>query len=225
MDFTLIDAVVAVVIIVSGILAYSRGLVREILAIGGWIAAAVVAYIFAPQAEPLMKEIPVLSDVIAGSCEISMITAFAAVFAVALIVFSIFTPLFSSLVQRSAVGGIDQGLGFFFGVLRGILLVAIAFIVYSRVVVGQSYPVVDQSQSARIFANLQSSLSSQIPEEAPGWITARYEELLGACEAGGETPRIVPAPSTGGATEGATEGATGGATEGATGGGDATTGN
>lgn len=207
MDFTIIDAIVAVVIIVSAILAYSRGLVRETLAIGGWIAAAVVAYIFAPQAEPLMKEIPVLSDVIAGSCEISMITAFAAVFAVALIVFSIFTPLFSSIVQRSALGGVDQALGFFFGVLRGVLIVAIAFIVYSRVVVGQSYPMVDNSQSARIFANLQTSLTEQIPDEAPGWITQRYEDLLGECETGTPAPQQQPAeaaPAEGGAAAPAT---------------------
>jgi membrane protein required for colicin V production len=201
MDFTIIDAIVAVVIIVSAILAFSRGLVREVLAIGGWVAAAIVAYIFAPQAEPLMKEIPVLSDVIAGSCEISMITAFAAVFAVALIVASIFTPLFSSIVQRSALGGIDQALGFFFGALRGVLIVAIAFLVYSRVVVGQSYPMIDGSQSARIFANLQSSLAQQIPEEAPGWITQRYEELLGACEP--TTPLRPTAPAAPAAPEGA----------------------
>jgi membrane protein required for colicin V production len=192
MDFTIIDAVVAVIIVVSAILAFSRGLVREVLAIAGWVAAAVVAYIFAPQAEPLMKEIPILSDVIEGSCEISMITAFAAVFALALIVASIFTPLFASLVQRSAVGGVDQALGFFFGVLRGILLVAIAFIVYGRVVVGESVPMVDNSQSAQIFARMQTELSDQIPEEAPGWITQRYEELLGSCEGG----RPAPAPET-----------------------------
>lgn len=202
MEFTIVDAVVAVVIIVSAILAYSRGLVREVLAIGGWIAAAVLAYIFAPQAEPLMKEVPILSDVIGGSCEISMIAAFAAVFALGLIVMSIFTPLFSSMVQRSAVGGIDQGLGFFFGVLRGILLVAIALLVYDRVVVGQPFEMVDNSQSAQIFAQLQTSLAEQIPEEAPGWITARYEELLGHCEAGANPEPLTPAePAPGAETE------------------------
>ena len=193
MEFTLIDAIVAAVIVVSGVLAYSRGLVRELLAIAGWVAAAVVAYIFAPEAEPLMKEIPVLSDVIAGSCEISMITAFAAVFAGGLIVCSIFTPLFSALVQRSAVGGVDQGLGFFFGVLRGALIIAIAFLIYGRVVVGEAIPMVENSQSARIFAQLQTSLSEQIPEEAPGWITQRYEELLSSCETGTAVPAAAPA--------------------------------
>ena len=183
--FTIVDAVVAIVIVVSAILAYSRGLVRELMAIGGWIAAAVLAYIFAPTVKPLLEGLPYLDRVIAGSCEIAMIAAFAAVFAVALIVVSLFTPLFSSLVQRSALGGVDQGLGFFFGVLRGILLIAIAFVVYDRVVVGQAVPVVDNSQSARIFANLQGSLESNIPSDAPGWIVARYESLLGSCPAPG----------------------------------------
>ena len=109
--FTIIDGVVALVIVISALLAYSRGVVREILAIVGWIAAAVLAFIFAPQVEPLITEIPVLGDFIADSCELSIIAAFAAVFAVALIVMSFFTPLFSSLVQRSALGGVDQEIG------------------------------------------------------------------------------------------------------------------
>jgi len=131
--FTIIDGVVALIIVLSALLAYSRGVVREIMAIAGWVAAAVLAFIFAPQVEPLIKEVPVLGEFIADSCELSIISAFAAVFAVALIVMSFFTPLFSSLVQRSALGGVDQGVGFLFGVARGILLVAIAFFVYDTV--------------------------------------------------------------------------------------------
>lgn len=181
MEFTIIDGVVGVVVIISAVLAYSRGFVRETLTIVGWAAAAVVAYIFAPQAEPLMKEVPILSDLIEGSCEISMITAFAAVFAVALIVASIFTPLFSSLVQRSAVGAIDSALGFLFGALRGLLIVAIALIVYDRAIVGESYAMVDDSQSAQIFADLQDRLTQEIPADVPGWVTTKYEDLLGNC--------------------------------------------
>jgi len=118
--FTIIDGVVALFIVLSALLAYSRGFVREALAIAGWIVAGVVAFIFAPQVEPLVKEVPVVGEFIADSCELSMIGAFAVVFALALIVASLITPLFSSLVQRSALGGIDQGLGFVFGVARGV---------------------------------------------------------------------------------------------------------
>ena len=179
--FTIIDGVVAVVIIISAILAYSRGFVREAMAILGWIAAAVLAFLFAPQVEPLVKEIPVVGDYLKNSCELSIIAAFAAVFAVALVVVSIFTPLFASVVQRSALGGLDQGLGFFFGVLRGILLVAVALVVYDRVVVNESIAMVDNSRTAKIFARTQTSIDEQIPEDAPGWIVQRYEQLVGSC--------------------------------------------
>ncbi|MGC9368957.1 MAG: CvpA family protein [Paracoccaceae bacterium] len=179
--FTIIDAVVAAVIILSAVLAYSRGLMREAMAIVGWIAAAVLAFIFAPQAEPLVRQIPVLGDFLGDSCEISIIASFAAVFALALVVVSIFTPLFSTLVQRSALGGLDQGLGFLFGVLRGIVLVAVAFFVYGTVMATEEVPMVDNSRSAEVFANLTRHIEENSPEEALGWLTGKYEELVGDC--------------------------------------------
>lgn len=179
--FTIVDGAVALVILVSAILAYSRGFVREGMAIAGWVVAAILAYIFAPKAVPLIKEIPVLKDFIAGSCELSVIAAFAGVLALALVVVSIFTPLFSSAVQRSALGGLDQALGFVFGALRGLVLVAIALVVYDRVMVSGSLPMVDNSRTAKIFARTQDKIDQQIPSDAPGWIVARYEALVSTC--------------------------------------------
>ena len=182
--FTIIDGIVAVIIIISAVLAFSRGFVREALSIGGWILAAVVAYVFAPSAEPLMKQVPILSDFLGNSCELAMIAAFAAVFALALIVFSVFTPLFAGAVQRSALGGIDQGLGFLFGAARGVLLVAIAFIIYERVIVSDPIPMVDDSRTSVVFSQVSDKIDEQIPADAPGWIAQRYEDLIGQCSAG-----------------------------------------
>jgi len=179
--FTIVDAVVALIIVVSAVLAYSRGFVREGMSILGWVGAAVVAFMFAGKAEPLIKEIPMVGDMLNGSCELSIIVAFAAVLAIALVVVSLFTPLFSGLIQRSALGGLDQGLGFLFGALRGIVLIAVAFIVYDRVVVSQDIEMVDDSRSAKIFARMQASIEDQIPTDAPGWILEQYETLVGDC--------------------------------------------
>lgn len=179
--FTIIDGAVALVIVVSALLAYARGFVREAMAIAGWIAAAILAFLFAPQVEPLMAEIPVAGEFIADSCELSIIAAFAAVFALALIVVSFFTPLFSSLVQRSMLGGVDQGAGFFFGVLRGILLVAIAFFLYDVVMTGQSFAMVDDSRSAAVFQRMTGQIEDRNPEQALGWLTTQYEQLIGHC--------------------------------------------
>lgn len=183
--FTILDAGVAGIILVSAILAFSRGFVREVLSIAGWILAAIVAFVFAPQAEPLMKEIPVAGEFLADSCELSILAAFTAVFAIALIVVSIFTPLFSSLVQKSALGGFDQGLGFLFGVLRGAVLIAIAFVLYDRIVpAGQGIEMIEKSRSSAVFDQASDVIEEQIPTQAPEWIVKRYEELTGKCAPG-----------------------------------------
>lgn len=196
--FTIIDAVVAGVIILSAILAWSRGFVRESLAILGWIAAAVLAFIFAPTVRPMIAQLPVVDRFMSDSCELATIAAFAVVFALALVIFSIITPLFSSVVQRSALGGVDQGIGFLFGVARGILLVAIAFIVYDRVMVSQQVAMVEQSRSAQVFERMRLSMDDSIPEEAPGWIVNRYEQMVRDCTApaaAAPLPTTAPAPA------------------------------
>ena len=181
-DFTVVDGAVAVIVLISALLAFSRGLIREVMSILGWVVAAVAAFTFAPQVEPLVKEIPILKDLIGGSCELSILAAFAAVFAVALVIVSIFTPLFSGMVANSALGPMDQGLGFLFGVARGVLLVAVGLIVYDIAIgEGEGFPQVENSQSKVILADFQAALQAQIPEDAPGWVATQYEKLTGAC--------------------------------------------
>lgn len=194
--FTLIDGISAGVIVLSAILAYSRGLVREAMAIAGWVGAAVLAFIFAPSTQPLIKEIPVLNTFIADNCELSIVAAFAGVFAIGLILASLFTPLFSSVVQRSALGGVDQGLGFLFGVVRGVLLIAVAFFVYDKAALTSSVAMVDESRSAKVYASFQDKITASVPDNVPNWIMGRYEELTLVCAPAEEAP----------AAEGTTEG-------------------
>lgn len=183
--FTLVDGGAAVVLILSGILAYSRGLVREILSIAGWVIAAIVAFIFAPQAEPLIREIPVIKDILGSSCELSIIAAFAAVFALTLIVVAVFTPLFAGWIHRSALSGIDQGLGFLFGILRGIVLLIVALFVYQLVLGGgEGIPMVEESKTVEYLSGSQEQVESLVDQEqARNWFLGRYAELTTGCEA------------------------------------------
>lgn len=181
--FTLVDAGVALIIVVSAVLAYSRGFVREGMAIGAWVAAAILGRMFAPAVQPLVKELPVVGNFLADSCELSIIAAFFAVMAVCLIVFSLFTPLLSSAIQRTALGGLDQGLGFLFGVARGVLLVGVALLVYDKAVAANTVPMVDDSRSAKIFANFQTKLESAVPSDTPGWISQQYAGMSAVCAA------------------------------------------
>lgn len=180
--FTFVDGIVLAILAVSAVLAYSRGLVRETLSIAGWVAAAVAGFVFAPSVEPLIREVPVLRDIIGTSCELAVIAAFAIVFAAALVLFSVFTPLVSGAVQNSAIGPVDQGLGFLFGVARGVLLVLVALVVYERVLGGTAgFAEVDNSRSHAIFATLEETVADRLPDNSPEWVASRYETLTRNC--------------------------------------------
>lgn len=192
--FTLIDGGALFVLAVSAVLAYSRGFVREVMSILGWVLAAAVAFVFAPDVEPLVYEIPFLGDIVRENCVIATLAAFALVFVVALIVVSIFTPLVSGAIQNSALGPLDQGLGFLFGLARGALLILVALIVYERLIAGsEGIPMVDDSKTVEILAEAKVMLSEQIPNNAPAWIVERFEQLTSGCN--------VPVPDAPSATE------------------------
>jgi membrane protein required for colicin V production len=204
-NLTAVDGGAALIILLSSILAFSRGLVRELMAILGWVGAAIAAYYFAPGVQPLVKELPVVGEFLSDSCELSVVAAFAGVFVVGLIVAALFTPLFSGAVQRSALGGIDQALGFLFGAARGVLLIAVGFIVYDRVLSDQAIPMVDNSRTALVFANFQANIDENIPSDAPGWIVDRYNDLTNVCATGAApvTPEAAPETAPGTAPEAA----------------------
>jgi membrane protein required for colicin V production len=182
--FTIVDGIVLVVIVLSAILAYARGLVREALSIVGWIVAALAGFYFAPMVEPLMREIPVLRDVLGTNCELGILAGFAVAFAVALILVSLFTPLLAGAVQNSALGPVDQGLGFVFGIARGVLLVVIALIVYSTIFGGAGgIEQVDQSRSVAVFGDLERRIADMLPADTPQWLAAQYDRLTATCQA------------------------------------------
>jgi hypothetical protein len=83
------------------------------------------------------------------------------------------------------------------------LLVAVAFIVYDRAMATDPVPAVDHSRSATVFASFQDSLNKTVPEDAPGWIVERYEELTGTCGAPAQPvdPAVPPAPGAAPATD------------------------
>ena len=180
--FNILDGIVLATVVISSLLAYARGLVREVMAIVGWIVAAIAAFVFAPQVMPLVKEIPVVGSILADSCELSIIASFAAVFAIALLIMSFFTPLLSSLINKSMLGKLDQSLGFIFGVIRGIALIAIGFFAYNTVLSAESFPMIDKSRSAQVFGDMATSIEERNPERALGWVTLQYEQLVSVCE-------------------------------------------
>ena len=115
------DAVVLGIILISALFAFFRGFVKEILSILGWVGAAFVAVWGFPLARPIARDYipyPEFADLAAGVI----------LFVGSLIVFSLIASAITAQVKDSAVSGLDRGLGFLFGVVRGGVIVSLAFI-------------------------------------------------------------------------------------------------
>ncbi|MBX6747630.1 MAG: CvpA family protein, partial [Acetobacteraceae bacterium] len=64
---TWVDGVVLAVLAVSAVVAFFRGLVQEVLGVGAWIGAALLALLLRPSLAPLLLdkvEAPWLADVL-----------------------------------------------------------------------------------------------------------------------------------------------------------------
>lgn len=203
MPFTIVDIVLVVITLVSGLLASSRGLTREIFALGGWAIAAVAAYYGAPVLEPLLREVPVVGEKLAASCVLSILTAFTLVLAVALAVLSVFTPMISNFVLDSPFGAMDRLLGFLFGVARGVLLIAVAYLIYANFSGEVSWAPLDSALTRSMVEESATLIEQSLPESVPDWFGEKVDTLMLNC--GDIAPSEIGG---GGATEGTgTEGA------------------
>ncbi len=193
-DLTIIDGVAAAIILISGFLAYARGLVRETLSIVGWGGAAIIAFIFAPQGKDLVFEIPFVNGLVGDSCEIALVISFILIFIVALVVISLFTPLLAGMVSKSALGVIDRALGFVFGLARGVLLIIVGLFVYDQfIATGDGIRIVEDSKTKALLAESQDRLATQVETSSiPGWFIGKFDEITSVCT----VPADAPAPAT-----------------------------
>ena len=185
MQFTYIDGAAAVLVLLSAILAYSRGLTREVFALGGWILAGLAAFYFAPMVSPLVLETPYLGDMLRSSSTATALASFVVVFAVALIILSIFTPFLSSAVHATPLAPVDRGLGFIFGAARGVILIGVLYVLYDFIAPEtERLASIDNSASQAFISDIAEALKANAPQEIPEWLQTRIDALLGGGAAG-----------------------------------------
>lgn len=128
MSLTLFDFILVAIMLVSGLLALMRGFTREVLSLVAWAAAAIAAYVAIKQPgliEFAKTSVPYLDKEI-----LAQIAVGASAFLLVLIIVSIISVKISDYVVDSAAGSFDRTLGFLFGVGRGFVFVAIAYLFY-----------------------------------------------------------------------------------------------
>jgi membrane protein required for colicin V production len=223
MQFQILDFILVGIMLLSGILALARGFTREVLSLIAWALAAVAAY-FAIQQQQLIDLVKPYVDSNKpenGTLELVIVGAIA--FVVVLIVVSIISVKLSDNVVDSAVGAFDRTLGFFYGLLRGLVFVGILYLVYAGwlqpnnkqedwIRNAQTLPVIQGTSdfiwsAIEVAATLRKSMISNAQDEAaapdsnaPGYSNSQSQGLDNLIE--GQQPAQPPAqPSTQGTTQ------------------------
>lgn len=168
-----VDLAVVVIILVSALMAFARGLVAEVLSVGAWIGAALIALKAFPFAQGTLRqsiEHPLLADGVAGL----------GVFVVSLAILSLVSHRIARAVRGSALSAVDRSLGFVFGVARGAVVVCLAYLLYIWLVPPPDRA--DSRASASANAPANANATAQIKEkEPPAWlIQARTRPMLEA---------------------------------------------
>ena len=182
-----VDLAIAGALLLSGLLAFARGLVREILGLGAWIIAAFVAspYGVFPYLQPWVRhqfDDPTTADIV----------AFAGVFLVVLIVLWLISSAIAGLIRNSALGGLDRTLGLVFGLVRGAVLVCLLYVLVGLAIPVAQWPVpVTEARALPLVHRGAEWLADQVPAryrpvvaEPPGARATNSAYLLQSSPAG-----------------------------------------
>lgn len=115
---TVFDYAVLIIVGMSVLLSIIRGLVREVLALLGWVVAFVVAGQFGGRLAVLLPaEIP--------NDDLRLLAGFVGVFVVVLLGMSLVAMIISHLVKGAGLSVEDRILGAAFGLVRGVAIVLV----------------------------------------------------------------------------------------------------
>jgi membrane protein required for colicin V production len=125
MPFQLLDLILIGIMIISGLLALMRGFTREVLSLLAWGIAGLAAL-----GAVLSPELNQLAGQYLQPEIVAKIALGGGVFLIVLIIMSLISVRIADWVLDSAAGAFDRTMGFVYGVARGLLLVAIAYLFY-----------------------------------------------------------------------------------------------
>ncbi len=137
LPFNLVDVIVVALILVSGFLAFFRGFITEALAVAGWVGATIVTVVAFVPGQALATKY--FADIVSLQLLIDVGTGIV-LFVVSLIVFSMILRAIAKLVRGKEANPLDRALGFAFGLLRGLVLLAVLWQLITAIVPEERLP-------------------------------------------------------------------------------------
>ena len=158
LSFTFLDCLIVFIVLVSVIYAAWRGFLWETLTIFSWVSAAFACLYFGPYVIPLMRSM-------VGESWLASLLGYASVFLAVFIPLAFVSHRFSETVKHSPIGPLDRAAGVAFGIVRGLVLVGLAYMAFSYFVPLSKHP--EWIRNARLLPIVQSTsqvLLSVVPD-------------------------------------------------------------
>lgn len=172
MNITTFDWILLAIVLLSMALGAWRGLVHEVLAVIGWIAAFVLAQLYAQAAGQWLPMQGV-------SGPVRYAAGFVVVFIGTVVVCSLLTWLIKKMIESVGLRPVDRTLGAAFGVLRGlVILLAVTTVVMMTPLKNGDWW--QQSAGAVALSNLLKSIKPVLPAQLGQYIQA----AAGRCNQG-----------------------------------------
>lgn len=133
LSVTFLDCLIVLIIVVSAGYAAWRGFLWETLTIFAWVAAAFACLYFGPYIVPLTRSL-VHQDWLAS------LLAYAAVFLAVFIPLAFMSSRLSDNVKNSPIGPLDRAAGVAFGIVRGLVIVGLAYLAFTYFVPIRNQP-------------------------------------------------------------------------------------
>jgi membrane protein required for colicin V production len=172
LSVSFLDCLIVLVIVVSAGYAAWRGFLWETLTIFAWVAAAFACLYFGPYIIPLTRSL-------VAQAWLASLFAYVAVFLAVFIPFAFMSHRFSESVKHSPIGPLDRAAGVAFGVVRGLVIVGLAYLAFTFFVPIRQHP--RWLTEARLLPVVQSTadvLLSIVPDRHGDFAYVSHHEVV-----------------------------------------------
>ena len=182
-----VDLLSSAIILLSILLSYLRGILRECFTIVAWIVSLALSINFGPNLIPIMVEIPFLQEFFLGNCPLTMLVSFVLAFVLSLTFFSLLitfsVPRQSKDREISVLGNLDRMAGIMFGFGRAIVILIFLLICVDDLLQRSYLPdsllkKLDESASNKFLMPSKTLIKEEVFENASTWFSDTYQLIL-----------------------------------------------
>ncbi|MBR1480120.1 MAG: CvpA family protein [Alphaproteobacteria bacterium] len=168
--FSPVDAAICVVVALSFILGWVRGATREVLSVvawGGGIYFSIALFPHAREFTRLYIEHKLISDFVTAC----------GLFIIFLTILSVFNYFCSNFVKKSVLNATDKALGGIFGIIRGVVVLAVCDVAAGQFMSGDTPKWMENSSLRPLIGSVSNMVILVMPESLQEKVVAHMSQV------------------------------------------------